>query len=158
MENVTEIGVEKQLSIWFDNFIGELRADELSIEAGIASQEKQDMYNLFSKGSTKQIAEMGLQMNSAFLITELVKDYVLAIKEYKIKPRKLAFDWSLNKVRVWAEINDEDETTENALILAEAKSNAKNQKSGVYLSSTIVEESDMLDIPSHYVSMQLPKA
>ena len=59
-------------------------------------------------------------------------------------------DLSDASVLVWAEIADDDELMEDQLRLAQAKINAQYSQYGFYLSSTIVEESDCMPIPSHY--------
>ena len=41
---------------------------------------------------------------------------------------------------VWAEITDDDEDTENALLLTEAKVNAAYPNKGIHVSTFIVEE------------------
>lgn len=144
---------EVLLSEYFNNFISELRTDELSLKTGVASEDKVKKYNIYSKGTPKEIARYNVSSNSLELIKDLIVDYMKSIKQFNANPTKLAFDWSVNKLRVWAEIKDNDETTENALILSEAKANALNKNYGVYVTTTIVEDSDKLNIPPHYTSI-----
>ena len=141
------------LSEYFNNFIAELRADELLLKTGVASVDKVKKYNIYSKGTPKEIARYNVSSNSLELIKDLIVDYMNSIKQFNANPTKLAFDWSVNKIRVWAEIKDNDEATENALILSEARANAINKNIGVYITTTIVEDSDKLPIPPHYISI-----
>ena len=55
-----------------------------------------------------------------------------------------------SKILVWAVVDDNDEKTEDALIIAEAKVNGKYYEKGFYLNSTIIEKSDNLSVPPHY--------
>lgn len=65
-------------------------------------------------------------------------------------PLKLALGLSESKILVWSEIKDDDEETEDALLLIEAKINGKYRPFGFYVNSTIIEESDRISIPPHY--------
>jgi hypothetical protein len=72
------------------------------------------------------------------------------LSSLKHNPKKLGLELSNSKVLVWAEIYDNDDETEKALILAQAKVNARYSKFGFAISSTIVEECDQLAVPNHY--------
>lgn len=91
--------------------------------------------------------------SSLHFLGQLIIDYVNELKERQVEPRQLAMDMSDASVLVWAEINDDDEPTEDQLRLAQAKINARYNQYGFYLTSTIVEQSDCLPIPSHYQSI-----
>lgn len=145
---------EQVLTEYFDNFVGQLRVDEVSLKAGVASKEKVEKYKILSQGTPEEIARYNVLSNSLELIKRLIIDYMNAINEFEVVPIKLAFDWSLNKLRVWVEIKEDDEKAEEALILAEAKANAKNKDTGFYIISTIVEDSDNMTAPPHYASVK----
>ena len=80
----------------------------------------------------------------------MVNEFVCELINRKRFPSKLAMELSDYKVLVWAEIKDDDEETEDALIMSEAKVNAGCFKYGFHISTTIVEEGDKLIIPAHY--------
>ena len=89
------------------------------------------------------------------IIEKMVKEYLGKLAVNKSFPDKIAFELSNYKVLVWAEIDMDDETTEQELILAEAITNANYSKYGLYISTTIVEKQDNLDIPPHYQELKI---
>jgi hypothetical protein len=88
--------------------------------------------------------------SSAFFIKNLIDSYFIELITRKKTPNRLALELSNSKILVWAEIMNDDEDTENALILAAAKVNNDFSKYGFHLSSTIVEKDDLMDVPAHY--------
>lgn len=90
------------------------------------------------------------ESSSKFFIQSILKDYLQELKAHRRKPLKLAMALSDSKILVWAVINDNDEQTEDALLISEAKVNGKYYERGFYLNSTIVEKSDCLKTPPHY--------
>ena len=135
---------------WFDSLVGNLLADQLSIETNTASEEKNSLYNVLINGEEFEVQNMVRVASSMHFIKHLILDYLNELKNKNKKPLKLALDFSDAKVLVWAEIKDNDEETEDALILAEAKVNAKYSDYGFHLTSTIVEKCDKLKVPPHY--------
>jgi len=61
--------------------------------------------------------------SSAFFIKNLVDSYFMELGERKARPNRVALELSNSKVLVWAEIENDDEFTEDALILSAAKVN-----------------------------------
>ena len=138
---------------WFDGFMAQLSADQLQLETNTATPEKEAFYNRLASGSGDKINQMSRVQSSMYFIENLVRTYLNELGSRKRFPLKLAMDLSDAKVLVWAEIKDDDETTEDAMRLAEAKVNAQFMSYGFHLSSTIIEQSDCLSIPSHYQSI-----
>jgi hypothetical protein len=97
------------------------------------------------------------QSSLAFFVQNLVHSYFLELMERKGVPNRLALDISDSKILVWAEIGDDDESTERALILSAAKANADFSEYGVHISSTIVEERDKLVIPRQYKEIEIKR-
>jgi hypothetical protein len=138
---------------WFENLIGSIRVDQLEIETNTATPEKQRLYeNMMSGDPMKMIGEMR-ELSSKAIIELLIKDYMAEIKKGAFNIKKLAFDLSDSKVLVWAEIQDNDEKTENGLILTEATINAKFADFGFHVSTTYVESGDAIPVPNHYLSV-----
>ena len=135
---------------WFDDLIGSLRADELLLEKDMASEEKKKMYSTLFNGDERELNASSRSASSVYFIKNLVFDYFDELKAYNRQPLKLALELSDAKILVWAEVEDDDEDTEDALILAEAKANAKYSAYGFHISSTIIEKSDRLPVPPHY--------
>ncbi len=88
-----------------------------------------------------------------YFISNIIRDYLQELKNHDSKPIKLAMGLSDSKILVWSVINDNDEQTEDTLLLAEAKVNGKYQSKGFYINSTILERSDSLETPPHYQSI-----
>lgn len=143
---------------WFENLIGSVKQailqDKQSLEAGSASKETMAFYTSLRDGNMIQAMTVSREAASKALISEIALEYVKQLYEKKTSIKKLAMDNSSNKILVWAEINDDDEEAELGLIRIESKINGKYMKTGISLNSTIVESSDCLKVPSHYIIIQ----
>lgn len=137
---------------WFDEFVGTIRAEQLQLQTSVASQEKKDFWSLMISGNQNEILHQGRTATSIHFIQSIILEFLRELNERGCKPLKLAFDLSDAKILVWAVINDDDELTEDKLLLSEAKVNAHYYKYGFHISSTILENSDHYPIPSHYKS------
>ena len=140
----------EKTKVWFDKLIGSIRADQIMLETNTASPEKTKMYNSLILGQDEETFKMSRASSTMYFIKNMILDYLNAFKEYNSRPLKLAVELSDAKILVWAEIKDNDDETEDTLLLAEAKTNAKYSEFGFHISSTIVEECDKTSIPSHY--------
>lgn len=149
----TEQQINDQMREWFDNFMSHLRVDRMSLETNTATTEKQDFYKRMATANAADLALTSRTQSSQYFLSRLILDYVGELNHRQIEPRQLAMDFSDASVLVWAEIADDDEPMEDQLRLAQAKINAQYSQFGFYLSSTIVETSDGLDIPSYYQSI-----
>jgi len=133
---------------WFEALIDKIQSDQTQLRIGMASKEKEDFYSYLIEGNATELFKKNREFNNQYFITKIIVDYVNLLREENIKPSKLAFDYSNSRVLVWAEV--ENEETEDSLILAQAEINAKYQEYNIYLSSSIVESADNLNIPEHY--------
>ena len=88
--------------------------------------------------------------SSAFFIKNLIDSYFIELGERRARPNRVALELSNSKVLVWAEIENDDELTEDALILSAAKVNYAFSTFGFHISFTIVEVDDKLNVPKHY--------
>lgn len=93
--------------------------------------------------------------SSAFFIKNLIDSYFIELGERKARPNRVALELSNSKVLVWAEIENDDELTEDALILSAAKVNYAFSTFGFHISSTIVEVDDKMNVPKHYKEVLL---
>lgn len=161
MENlrIANISHENQLDNiheeWFSNFINEINdhiiADKKELESGDASKAKREYYNSLITGDFVKTLSIMRNDTSSLLIKNIVVNYLNKLKEHNIFPLKLAFDLSNNKILVWAEINEDDESAELSLIKVESIINGEFfDKTKIYLDSIIVETSDHLTVPPHY--------
>jgi len=135
----------------FEELVASLRADQLMMETNTATKEKKAFYETMMKGSITDWSSEARKMSTKHFITLLLNDYFLALNEYNKDSIKIALDLSDAKVLVWAEIKNNDESAEDALLLSEAKVNAKYAQYGFHITSTIVEKSDCLSVPNHYM-------
>jgi len=135
---------------WFNQFISSIKLDQMMMETDAVTAEKKEFYNNAITGNLPAIFSNMRIESSKFFIQQIINDYFRELQVYKAKPLKLAFDFSDAKILVWAEIDTDDESTEDALILSEAKANEKYSRNGFFISSTIVEKVDNFAVPSHY--------
>jgi hypothetical protein len=147
------IQLDSKVKAWFEEFIAEINVDFLALETNVATTSKKEFYSKLANSNTNEIALMSRVQSSTHFIKELIFDYTQTLKLSMLSLRSLAMDLSDAKVLVWTEIEDDDESTENALRLLEAKVNANFYQYGFHISSTIVEKSDCLPIPSHYQTL-----
>lgn len=142
--------VKDNVRQWFEDLIENLRIHQVSLETNTATKEREDFYKTLMEGSETDINSLSRTQSSMHFIKRVVIDYFDELYKYNKKPLKLALDFSDAKVLVWAEVTDEDEEAEDALLLTEAKVNAKFFSHGFHVSSTIVEKSDNVPVPPHY--------
>ena len=148
--------VDNDASKWFDEMVSSLRFDEQLFHNDILNPEKKALYNKMIDGNAETISVMAREMSTTYFISNLLNDYVSELLVSKKVPRQLGLEMSESKILVWAEIYNDDEETENALILTQAKLNSRYSKFGFHISSTIIEERDSLNVPSHYTKVAIP--
>lgn len=146
--NNTSNSTSTERSQWFDSFIGTLRAHEMQLETQTATPQVQSLYQNLLSGNVENVVLAGKQQAKEFFVTKIIVEYVSEIQNIPLS--KLAFDHNDSEVLVWIQISDDDIESENKLILAEAKVNAKYHDFGYHICSVIVETSDELPVPNHY--------
>lgn len=139
---------------WFETMISSIKVDQLQLQTNTATKEKTRIYNNIIEGKHSEMFSDMRNISSQFFIEELVKEYISELSERNVSTSQLAFDLSDAKVLVWAEIEDLDEKSEDGLILAEARINARFSNFGFHISSTIIEKGDRLMVPPHYSSVK----
>jgi len=135
---------------WFTSFIDNLKVDHVMLQTGVASKETKEFYDAIVMNDTTKLMTSLRSGSSQYFIKSIVYDYINELKTTERKPLKLAFGLSDSKILIWSEINDNDEETENCLLLTEAKINSKYHSLGFYVNSTIIEKSDNVSVPPHY--------
>jgi len=143
------------ISHWFDKLISDVSVDRLMMETKTAPSVTEKFYLNAINEDHDATNNFLREQSTKYFVSQLLQDYFKELKSFNSFPQKLAFDLSDAKILVWAQIKDNDELTEDALILSEARANSKYNDHGFYISSTIIEESDHLPIPSHYHVLQL---
>ena len=134
---------------WFSDFISHLNADHFKLDTNTASEDTKKNYEAFMNEDEAAMSQLVRQQSSISFIKKLIYDYLGELKQRKT-PARLALSLSDSKILVWAEIENDDEAAEDALLLAEAKINAAYSKYGFYADSTILEKRDKASIPPHF--------
>lgn len=140
---------------WFNRFISDIQVDKVMMETDIAPVATKQFYTDAINGNQDGVHNYARIQSTQYFISKIVSDYFKELQVFKVQPQRLAFDFSEAKILVWAQIENNDESAENALLLSEAKANAKYSDNGFYVSSTIVEEGDHLNVPSHYHEIKI---
>lgn len=121
------------------------------LQENLASRETTNMYKALITGSVEDMIIEFRRKTEVIFAKKLVVDFVVNLLSYSIIPNNLAFSVSDSKVFIWAEINEDDEESEDILIESEGRVNAKYYQFGYNISTTIVEVCDRIKIPSHYI-------
>jgi hypothetical protein len=154
MENTTTTTktdtTKEHLHQWFDSLVHHIRTDEFIITENLASEDKIKHYETLILGDEEQIRYQGKTSNSMYFIKKMLYSFIYLLQESEVKFSKMALDLSDSKILAWVELFDDDEKSEDNLIISEAKVNAEFEKFGFKISTTYVEASDNLNIPTHY--------
>ena len=146
--------------VWFNQLINDvvahIKTDKDNLASGDASKSTREFYISLKNGDNVSMAANARKSMSNIVVRDIVVSYINLLTEKNIEVLKLALDLSANKVLVWAEIKDNDENAEMALIRVESMINAiYSEKTGIDIDSIIVEKSDNLPVPTHYKSVAL---
>ncbi len=158
VEQKTSLSVE-HISGWFENLINHIQVDKLQMELGIADAKKSALYESFITGNQDELLKSMRNQANEYFIERIVKAFIAEVAQRKAMPLKLAFSLSPSTILAWAEIQENDETTEDQLLLAESKVNAIARDYNFNLDTMIVEDSDKLPLPPHYIEVKFkPKS
>ncbi len=135
--------------------ISNLRVDQLLMQTNTINKETKRVYEAMIEKNDDFVHNYARNASSMYFIEGLVNYYIKELVERKVELNKLALELLNSKILVWAEIKDDDELSERALLLSAAKANSKFYKYGFHISPTIVEEGDQLEIPKQYKALTL---
>lgn len=144
----------EQVSQWFEQYISHIRVDQLQMEMGVANSEKTELYKNAIEGNYEEVFKKIRSETSQMLIQKVVNFFLVELFNRQARPEKIAFSLTPATIIVWAEINDDDEKAEDAILLAEAKVNAYARQFDFSVDTMIVEKSDAIPVPSHYISIR----
>ena len=113
------------------------------------------MYSAMYNGDVNSVIKQTRALIDGTLVRDIIVSYFERLNKEKGHPVSLAFSITHSKVFFWAQINDDDEASENALLIAEAYANDKFYDIGLNISTTIIEDSDNLPVPAHYIPVPL---
>lgn len=153
-KNIEQGITNSEMEVWFDDVIAQIKTDKFLLQTDTATKEKVELYNdLYLNNTDKILDRMNVDYRMNY-ITKIVLEYIEELADRlrdSLSDIKIAFDFSNNKLLVWAVIPvKNEEFYEKCLVLAEAKINAKFFDKGFCISSTIVSEEDNLSIPEQY--------
>jgi hypothetical protein len=109
---------------------------------------------MLMRGNSDELAFSNRTSSHKYFIQKIILDYLKLVVQENL-PVQLALDLDDSEILVWGQVNDEDTTTEDRLLMIEAEINGKYHKLGYDITSTIVESRDALPIPSHYIEINL---
>jgi hypothetical protein len=138
---------------WFEQLIHSIKADQLQLETGVADSDKSSFYHNVISGNYEGMFMQSRNGANQFFVDKIVRSFMKELSEKKIVPNKLAFALTPATILAWAEINDDDEATEDGILLAEAKVNSMAKEFDFCLDTMLLEKSDRLQVPSHYISV-----
>jgi len=145
-----------EINTFFNEMYSHLFADKFMLDMDIATPEKKQAYGILMSKNPNLIQGMTRMAATTHFLNAMINDFVKELNAKKSIPKKLAFSISDSKLFAWAEISNDDEKTENDLFLAEALVNGKYYQYGVSVSTTVVEETDKIEIPNQYFILSMP--
>lgn len=145
---------QEQLDNWFEQFIHGIKVDKLALETATASKDKTELYMNAITGNVRGMMKDMRFLSSQYFIQQITIAFINEIVNRGVKPQKLAFSLSPSTILVWSEINDDDQNVQDQLILAEAKVNSEFKETLFSLDIMIVEESDKIKVPRHYIPLK----
>ncbi len=158
-QKITSLQFPENLENWFSEFIGQvvhmIKTDQIQLETKTASDQTKEMYSGFIQNDPTPMFKIARGESSKFFISNLVKEFLFELKKDQTKLLKLALSYTNSHVLVWAEIDDNDEVTEDKILICEAKINARYHQYGYSLNTTIIEKSDKIPLPRHYQNLEL---
>jgi hypothetical protein len=135
---------------WFDNFIASMRADEIQLQTATATTEKQSFYHMMISGDEDRMSLMVRNVTGLYFVKRIISDLFTELGKIHFSLSKIALGFSDSRVKVWVEVNDNDEKSEDDILLIEAKVNSKYYDSGIRLWVSITEKSEGSPLPLGY--------
>lgn len=155
VDNSTATSVaDEKAHEFFSDMVTKLNVTEfLYNNKGLSDQE----YRMWTAAINKNLEPMMLANRVATNVAcanKAFEEFMLALRAEKdVKLRKLAVDISRSKLLVWAEVEDDDDSSMRSVLYADSVANLKMEDLGFSVSATVVEKSDCVPVPSHYVKV-----
>jgi hypothetical protein len=135
---------------FFDRILNHLVTDKMMHDVSSLPIETHNFYNDLANGNIENALEQSKDAYLMHIYSKLVDEYFSKLSIPENKPNQLGVCLSHSNMLIWAEISDDDEVLEDKLIMLQAEINHKYGKKGLFVKTTIVEESDKFKIPPHY--------
>jgi len=149
---IIESNTQTARDAWFEEFIAAIKTHKFLLDTDTANQQIRDTYSMLMRGNQDELAFSNKVSSHKYFVQQVILEYLKLSFQEKLAV-KLAFDFDNAEILVWAKIQNDDTETEDRLLMIEAEVNAKYHNKGYDLTTTIVEERDNLNIPSHYVEL-----
>lgn len=140
----------EKMDTWFNNLISSIEMDKFLMKEDLASVETKAFYTALMTDNVSEVLRQTRELSTMYFIEKMIVDFLKEIKTRGVEYKNLALDLGNSKVLAWIELKQDDEESEDKLIMAEAKVNAKYLEEGFHVSTSIVEEHDNIPVPSHY--------
>ena len=140
-----------QMSTVLDKLIDKMNEVKVQYLTGTLPEDEEKLIREMLTGTLLDSAVLTNKSSAQVIITHLIIDYVKSIAEFpNTRQSRLAFHISNQEILTWVIIPDDREDVEFDFYRIEAKINREYRNRGFSMSTTVVEKSDNLNIPSHY--------
>ncbi|GAA0874002.1 hypothetical protein GCM10009118_04100 [Wandonia haliotis] len=140
----------EKMDTWFNGLISSIEMDKFLMTEDLASDETKAFYKAVMSDNVEDVLRQTRVASTMYFIEKMIIDFLSEIKKRGVEYNNLALDMGNSKILAWIELKNDDEKSEDNLIMAEAKVNAKYHDEGFHISTTIVEELDQITVPEHY--------
>jgi hypothetical protein len=139
---------------WFENLISGMRTDQPKFQSVMEDENTRALYQHIIAADDGTIFKNIRREATQVLIKNVILKYLHEVMECNALPDTLAFALAPATIMVWAEIDDDNEVLEDNILLAEANTNAYARQFDLGIETLVVEKSDLLRIPSHYIEIK----
>ncbi len=145
-----------QRESWFSQLVHSIRVTEMQLNTSTLSDDETHIMESLIAGNNVPLMVDIEAKTREFFVRIALKRFIGLLSESKVGYNNLAFDIKGSTVIAWLEVADTDENAKDAIVTAEAKTNALMIEllSETRLCSTIVESRDKQKIPNHFVVPQ----
>ena len=121
-KNIEQGITNSEMEVWFDDVIAQIKTDKFLLQTDTATKEKVELYNdLYLNNTDKILDRMNVDYRMNY-ISKIVLEYIEELADRlrdSLSDIKIAFDFSNNKLLVWAVIPvKNEEFYEKCLVLA----------------------------------------
>lgn len=147
--------IPENIDQWFSDFISQLQADYFLLKEGFARDETINKYKVLISGDSFSMVKQARQHSFFILSQTIIVDYINSLIKENAQIEKFGLKLSNAAIHIWVEIQDDDETTEELLYDIEGNLNHKYSNEGFHISTTIIEVSEKISMPSHFIEFSL---
>lgn len=145
---------------WFAALLEGVRqqigTDQLKINTGTADKQTTDFYHALRSQDPLRLAQTIRNESLKVLLSAGLLGFFNELSKRKRLPKRIALHHDATELMLWAEVEDGDEETHDAIVLAASEINLNLHRLGFFIETMVVESRDMCPIPSHYKEVPLP--